>query len=225
MELTDSTVNILKNYATINPNIVVDEGNTLKTISVARNVLSQVTVTETFPQGFGIYDLNEFLSVLSLVDSPNLTFESDYVVVGDATGRSRVKYFFSDPEMLTSSGKDINMPETEIKFTLDSDTLNRVKRAAAALGHDEVSIRPSNGAISISVVDTKNATSNAFSIDVEGTYPEGVDFNFILNVNNVKVINEDFDVEISSKLISHFSSKQSTIEYFIALEKSSTYGA
>lgn len=225
MELTDSTLQVLKNYATINPNIVVTEGSVIKTISVARNVLSTAQLNEEFPQGFGIYDLNEFLNVLSLVDSPRLRFEKDYVVVGDSTGRSSVKYFFSDPEMLTSPGKDINMPESEVKFTLDTDTLSKVKRAAAALGHDEISITPTTGAIRLSVVDTKDSTSNAFSIDVEGDYPEGVDFNFILNVGNLKVINEDFEVEISSKLISHFTSKQSAIEYYIALEKTSTYGA
>lgn len=225
MELTDSTLQVLKNYATINPNIVVTEGSVIKTISVARNVLSKAQLNEEFPQGFGIYDLNEFLNVLSLVDSPRLKFEKNYVIVGDTTGRSSVKYHFSDPEMLTSPGKDINMPEPEVKFTLDTDTLGRVKRAAAALGHDEISITPITGAIRLSVVDSKDATSNAFSIDVEGTYPEGVDFNFTMNVGNLKVINEDFEVGISSKLISQFISKQSAIEYYIALEKSSTYGA
>jgi len=224
MELSDTTLNVLKNYSTINPNIVITEGSTVKTISVARNVLSKAELPEEFPASFGIYDLTEFLNVLSLVDSPRLKFEKDYVVVGDSTGRSSVKYFFSDPEMLTSPGKDINMPDAEVKFTLDTDTLGKVKRAAAALGHDEISISPTTGAVRLSVIDSKDTTSNAFSIDVEGTYPDGVDFNFIMNVGNLKVVNEDFDVGISSKLISQFTSKQSSIEYFIALEKSSTYG-
>ena len=117
------------------------------------------------------------------------------------------------------------MPDSEVKFTLDSDTLAKVKKAASVLGHDMISIKPTTGAIRLSVVDPKDTTSNAFAIDVEGDYPEGVDFDFIINVNNVKVVNEDFEVEISSKLISHFTSKQSTTEYFIALEKASTYGA
>lgn len=225
MELTDKTLRVLQNFATINPNLVFSEGNTLKTISVARNVLSSTTVDETFPQQFGIYDLNEFLNVLNLVDKPNLKFESDYVVVSDNTGRSNVKYFYSDVDMLTSPGKDIVMPEAEVNFVIDTDTLNRIKKAAAVLGHAEVSITSSNGAVTLSVIDSKDSTSNAFSIDVEGDYPEGVDFNFVLNVNNIKVVNEDFAVSISSKLISRWKSQQSAIEYFIALEKSSTYGA
>ena len=76
----------------------------------------------------------------------------------------------------------------------------------------------------MTVVDNEDATSNSFFSLVEGEFQEGVDFNFVLNVNNLKVVNEDFDVGISSKLISNFKSKQSEIEYFIALEKSSTFG-
>jgi hypothetical protein len=225
MQLSDRTMLVLKNYATINPNIVINEGKVLNTVSVARNVFSKTSIEESFPVGFGIYDLNEFLGVLSLVDKPNLKFEKDYVVVGDSTGRSRIKYFFSDPDLLTAPSKDIIMPESEVKFTLDNDTLNRIKRAAQTLGHTQISITPSNGAIQISVVDSKDSTCNTFSIDVDGSYPAGVDFNLILNVSNLKIVNEDFDVSISKKLITRFSSKQSEIEYFIALEKSSTYGA
>jgi hypothetical protein len=225
MELTDKTLEVLRNYATINPNLVFSEGNTLKTISVARNVLSQTTVEESFPQSFGIYDLNEFLSVLSLVNKPRLKFETDYVVVGDSTGRSEVKYFYSDPDMLTSPAQDIVMPEAEVKFVIDTDTLNRVRKASAALGHNEMTITPTTGAIRLTIVDPKDSTSNAFSIDVEGEYPEDVDFNFVVNVNNIKVVNEDFTVSVSKKLISQWKSQQSAIEYFIAFEKSSTYGA
>ena len=59
---------------------------------------------------------------------------------------------------------------------------------------------------------------------MDGSYEDGVDFNFVLNVNNLKIVNEDFEVNISKKLISQFKSVQSDIEYFIALEKSSTFG-
>ena len=182
MELTDKTLKVLQNYATINPNLVFTQGSTLKTISVARNVLSTTTVNEDYPQDFGIYDLNEFLNVLSLVDKPNLKFEKDFVTVYDNTGRSNVKYFYSDTDMLTSPGKDIVMPESEVNFVIDNDTLNRVKKAAGVLGHSEISITPSGGSINLAVVDSKDSTSNAFSIDVEGDYPEGVSFNFIIKL-------------------------------------------
>ena len=223
MELSENTLQILKNYAGINSNIVFNEGNNIQTISEAKNVLSAASTVEDFPQNFGIYDLNEFLNVLGLVDVPNLSFEKDYVLISDSSGRSKVKYFFSDPDMLTSPSKKIVMPQCEVQFTLDANTLSRIKRAAAALGHDEVSIVPGNGALTLSVVDSKNAPSNTFSIDIAGDFPEDP-FNFVISISNLKIIPGDYHVAISSKLISEFSNNELGVSYWIALEKSSTYG-
>lgn len=223
MELSENTLQILKNYAGINSNIVFNEGNSIQTISEAKNVLSAASTVEDFPQDFGIYDLNEFLNVLGLVDVPNLSFEKDYVLISDSSGRSKVKYFFSDPDMLTSPSKKIVMPQCEVQFTLDANTLSRIKRAAAALGHDEVSITPGNGHLTLSVVDSKNATSNTFAIDIAGNYPEDP-FNFVISISNLKIIPGDYHVAISSKLISEFSNNELGVSYWIALEKSSTYG-
>jgi len=225
MELSNRTVDILRNYASINENIVIESGNTIKTMSPARNLVSRAEIEETFPQGFGIYDLPEFLSVLGLVDRPQITFSDSHCTVSDGSGLSSVKYFYSDPDMLSAPKKDITMPECEVKFILNNDTLTKVKRAASALGHEDISIRPSGGAIEISVVDSKDKTGNTFAITVEGTYPEDVDFNYIMNVNNLKLIGEDYEVAISSKLISNLKSLNSSLEYFIALEKTSKYGA
>ena len=223
MELSENTLQILKNYAGINSNIVFNEGNNIQTISEAKNVLSAASTVEDFPQDFGIYDLNEFLNVLGLVDVPNLSFEKDYVLISDSSGRSKVKYFFSDPDMLTSPSKKIVMPKCEVQFNLDANTLSRIKRAAAALGHDEVSITPGNGHLTLSVVDSKNATSNTFAIDIAGNYPEDP-FNFVISISNLKIIPGDYHVAISSKLISEFSNNELGVSYWIALEKSSTYG-
>ena len=223
MELSENTLSILKNYAGINSNIVFNEGNSIQTISEAKNVLSAASTVEDFPQDFGIYDLNEFLNVLGLVDVPNLSFEKDYVLISDSSGRSKVKYFFSDPDMLTSPSKKIVMPQCEVQFNLDANTLSRIKRAAAALGHDEVSITPGNGHLTLSVVDSKNATSNTFAIDIAGNYPADP-FNFVISISNLKIIPGDYHVAISSKLISEFSNNELGVSYWIALEKSSTYG-
>ena len=94
MELSDRTLSVLKNYSNINPNIVISEGNTIKTMAVARNVVSSATVDETFPKSFGIYDLNEFLNVLGLVERPNISFSEDYATITDGSGLSSIRYFF-----------------------------------------------------------------------------------------------------------------------------------
>jgi len=224
MELSENTLSVLKNFSGINQNILVRSGSTIKTISEARNVLATAHVTEEFSQDFGVYDLNEFIGVLGLVDQPRLKFDNEYVTVGDSTGRSKVKYFFSAEENLTVPSKDLKMPEADVSFVLTNETLSKLKRAATTLGHDEVSITGKDGVLSLSVIDSNNATSNAFSIDVEGTFKDDIKFNFILSISNLKILPGDYEVDISSKLITQFKNKEVNVTYWIALEKSSTFG-
>ena len=223
MELSDKTLAVLKNYSTINSNLVIRPGSTLSTISEAKNVLASVDVEENFEIGFGVYDLGEFLGVLSLVDRPNLDFKADHVIVSDSTGRSKVKYFYSDPDMLTTTNKSVTMPSTDVAFSLDLDTLNRIKRAANTLGHNEVFITGKDGVIVLTVKSETNTTANAYSIEVAGTFPDH-GFQFILSIANLKLMAGDYDVAISSKLISQFISQETGMSYFIALEKTSTFG-
>jgi len=224
MQLTETTMAVLKNFATIQPNVILNEGNTVKTIAEAKNVMSVAVLDQSFDKTVGIYNLDEFLNVLSLVDTPELTFGDDFVTVSDATGRSKVKYFYSDVGILTSPAKDIPMPEAEVKFTLDEVTLGRIRRAASALGHEKMTITATEGGIKICVVDHTDSTSNAFEITVAGTC-DSEDFTFVMNISNMKLIAGDYDVEVSSRLISKFTNKGTDVSYFIALEKSSTYGA
>ena len=224
MELSENTLNVLKNFSGINPNMMIRSGNTIKTISEARTVLSTAVVDAEFPKDFGIYDLNEFMGVLGLVDTPNLKFEDDYVIVNDSTGRSKVKYFYSSEDTLTTPQKDITMPEANVKFKLDNETLSKLKRASSTLGHSEISISGKDGVLSLSVVDSQNKTSNVFSIDVSGEFDNDAEFNFILSTNNLKILPGDYDVEISSKLISQFKHTSLDVKYWIALEKTSTFG-
>ena len=161
---------------------------------------------------------------MSLVDQPNLNFTDESVTISDQSGRSKVRYFFSPEETLTSPQKDINMPECEVQFDLDANTLTKLRNAASTLGHNEVSVTPGDGVLVLSVVDNENATSNAYSIDVPYSNKTDQDFKFVLNISNLKIIQGDYEVSISSKLISEFRNKEVNVKYWIALEKTSTFG-
>ena len=228
MQLTELTTQMLKNYSGINSNMVIHSGNKISTMSEARNILSSCTVDMTFEQTIGLYDLNEFLGVVGLVDEPHLTFEEKMVNIGDSTGRSKIQYYLTDIDHLTSPDtamidKANSMNDFEVKFTLDNETLNKIRRAASTLGHETISITGSSGAIKLTVCDPENKTSNTFSIEVAGEY-ESEDFNFLMNINNVKIVGGDYNVGVSSKLLSSFKHTESDIQYWIALEKASTYG-
>jgi len=45
-----------------------------------------------------------------------------------------------------------------------------------------------------------------------------------MNISNLKLLDGDYDVQISSKLISKWINKSKPVTYYIALEKSSTFG-
>tara|TARA_Y100000389_G_scaffold119179_1_gene116343 strand:- start:4814 stop:5491 length:678 start_codon:yes stop_codon:yes gene_type:complete len=224
MRLTKSTIQILSNFASINSNIVIDQGNTIRTISEAKNILAKATVEETFDSEFGVYDLNEFLGVLKLVDNPNLNFQDDFVIISDESGLTNIKYFFSDTEMLTKAGKDVRMPEGDVKLDLSEDILQKLRSAAGALGHSEMLIQGiDNGLAKVTVTTSDNSTANTFSIEIPATSDVHT-YKFVYNINNLKMLSGDYEVEISSKLISKLTNKLNGLQYWIALEKSSTYG-
>ena len=223
MELNENVLQVLRNFATINQNILIKAGNEIRTISEARNVLAKATVDVEFPSQFAIYDLNQFISVLSLVDKPNLEFTENNVVIKDGSGLSSVKYFFSSPDTITTSEKDITMPEAEVKFTLDEKTASKLRSASSALGYRDLIITGANNSINLSVSENDNSTANSYSADVSGSY-QSDNFKFILNIENLKIIPGDYDVSISSKFISNFKHKEKDVQYWIALEKTSSYG-
>ena len=225
MELSENTLNVLRNFSGINSNIMIKSGSNIKTMSETKTVVATADVSEQFVKSFGIYNLNEFIGVMGLVDTPNLKFEDDFVIVSDSSGRSNVKYFYAAEDTLTTATKDVNMPEADVKFTFDNDTLNKLKKAAATLGHNELSIKAKDGVLSLSVFEKQNATSNGFSIDIDGEFKQDAVFNFVIDISNLKLLPGDYEVEISSKLITQFKNKEIPLTYWIALEKSSTYGA
>lgn len=223
MELSVETEALLTNFAGINQNMLFTEGSTIKTMSEARNVLASGNISEDIPKEFGIYDLNEFLRAIAIVNpSPNIKFEDDNVLLKDSSGRLKIKYFYSSKETLTYPEKDITMPTSDVSFVLENETFKKIKNATNAFGHSEMSISGTQDLLTLSVADSQNATSNKFSIDVPGTASSS-NFNFIMNISNMKIIPGDYDVNISSKLISNFKHKHLNVQYWIALEKTSTF--
>jgi len=215
MKLSESTISILKNFASINQSILVRKGNKLRTISVMKNILAEAEVEETFQKDFAIYDLNQFLNGLSLHQDPELDFSNDtHVVIRE--GKRRVKYFFADPEVIVSPPeKEISLPSRDICFQLEHSQLDKLKKAAAVYQLNDLSVIGDAGVIRLVVRDKKNDTSNEYSIIVGETDQEFV-YNF--KVENLKIIPTNYDVVISSKLLSQFTNERYNINYYIALE-------
>ena len=220
MKLSDNALAILKNFAGINNSILVKEGNKLRTISVAKNILAEAEIKEEFPRDFAIYDLNQFLNGLSLHQDPDLDFQQDtYLSIKE--GKRRVKYFFADPNVIIAPPeKDITLPTQDVCFQMDSVTLEKLTKAAAVYQLPDFSVIGEAGVIKLVVRDKKNDTSNEYAIVVGETDAE---FTFNFKVENIKIIPGAYDVVVSSKLLSQFTNTQHNLKYYIALEPDSTF--
>lgn len=218
MQLSKRTIEVLKNYATINQSIVVAAGKKLSTMAVARNILSESDVEETFPVEFSIYNLNEFLAAVSLFEDPELEFSEKWANIREkGTKRGGIKYFFSNKALIVHPTKSIKMPdEIDVEFVLTEATLNKISRAAGVLGVSDIAVVGDNQGISLIVQDRKNDSSNDFEIQVsDAPVPS---FKHYFKQENWKFIPGDYNVQISAKGISLFKSSTGSIQYAVALE-------
>ena len=220
MKLSDKTISLLKNFSTINQSILFKKGTKLSTISVMKNILAEATIEEELPKDFGIYDLGQFLNGLSLHHNPDLDFQDDsYVVIKE--GRSRSKYFFADSNcIVTPPEKTLTLPDETVSFDLSTDQLDKLLKAAAIYQLSDLSVVGGDGVVKVLVRDKKNETSNDFSIVVGET--DGT-FSFNFKVENIKILPGNYNVVVSQKLLSRFTSKNQDLTYYIALEPDSTF--
>lgn len=221
MKLSDNTLTLLKNFAGINQSILVKQGNKLRTISIAKNILAEAEITEEFPREFAVYDLNQFLNGLSLHQDPDLDFTEDsYITIRE--GKRRVKYFYADPNVIISPPeKEIKLPSEDVCFQLETGSLEKLVKAAAVYQLPDISAIGDAGVIRLVVRDKKNDTSNEYSI-VVGETDEQFTFNF--KVENIsKIVSGAYNVVVSRKLLSQFTNTKHNLSYWIALEPDSTF--
>ena len=222
MKLSKNTLKILENFKDINQSILFKQGNRLRTISVMKNILAEVTIDEELPQDFGIYDLSQFLNGIgNLYHDPELDFVNDgHVVIKE--GKMRSKYFFADPNVIiTPPEKPITLPSEDVTFTVSTDQLDKLLKAAAIYQLSDLSVVGEAGVVKVVVRDKKNDTSNSFSITVGETDKE---FSFNFKVENIKILPGTYEVVVSQKLLSRFVNADRDLTYYIALEPDSTFG-
>ena len=224
MKLSKHTINMLKNFSDINMSIEIKEGNILRTVSVQKNILAQAELEDSFPQDFAIYELNRFLGAVSLFDDPEFRFNGKSANIG--TTRHSVDYVYCDPSMIvTPPENNITFPEPEVKFVLSQDALSQIMKASNVLGTPEIAIEGGphpNDVIRLKALDVNNDSTDTFKIVLDERSDNK--FMFVFKTENMKMIPGNYDVEISSKGISHFTLQGQKLEYWIATESTSNFG-
>ena len=223
MKICEETLSVLKNFAGINQSLFFKSGNLLRTIAPQKNILAQAKISENLPKDFGIYDLNQFLGLESLFECPDFKFNDNYLIISENDRKSR--YTYTDKEMIIiPPEKNINLPSEDVKFFLAADQYKSILDAANQLQLPEIVVRTISGGsglnvIEIAATDVKDTTSNEYSLKT--TVTTNATFNFIFRTDNMKFMQDDYNVTIASGGISHF--KGGIVQYWVATESGSVY--
>lgn len=222
MKISTQTLSILKNFASINGNILVRAGSTLSTISPQKNILASAVVAENFPSSFAIYDLGQFLGAISLFEDPDFNFTDKYVTI--SSGARSIRYWFAEPSMIIAAPeKKLSLPTEDVVFDASATAIQEVLKAASVLQAPEIAV-VSDGETNTQLVATnvKNDTSNEYHVDVGQVNTNK--FRMVFKSENLKLIGGDYKVSISSKGMGRFHNEKAGLEYFIATEASSKFG-
>ena len=226
MKLSSNTVTILKNFAAINQGIFFKQGKVLKTVSSQKNILAEVVLDQEIPKNFGVYDLNNFLSVVTLhKDDPSFEFDDKHVVIVGNNGRSKIKYRFCEPTMIViPPDKQLSMPTAEIQFVLDQRDFDWTMRAASILSSPQIAIESDGEKVSIVTLDLQNDSAHTDSLTLDGVDPNGVKYRMVFKTENLmKLLMGTYDVSISSKGIAHFRNKEIDLQYWVSTETGSSF--
>jgi hypothetical protein len=222
MKLSNETLSILKNFGAINPGILFKKGKKLRTVSSQRNILAEVDLTDEIPAEFGVYDLNNFLSILSLhKDDPSFEFDDKQIIISGNKGRSKIKYRFCAPNMIvTPPEKAITMPDPEIKFSLSSEDFEWILRVASVLGSPHIAVESDGKKVNIVTFDGTNDSASTESLEIADG--DGSSYKILFKTENItKMMNGSYDVLISSKGIGYFKHQTINLQYWISTETGS----
>lgn len=218
MKISKATTDILRNFASINQNILIKSGNVLSTRTVAKNLFATATVDTEFPQDFGIYNLSTFLGVLSLFSDPDIELSEHSMIISQ--GKNQVQYSFAAPEVLDFPDKAITMPAVDAEFDLTEENLKSLLKAGAVLSSTDLCISGDGSSISCTTIDPSNPSANTFSVEV-GTTDKT--FKAYIKLENLKLPTGAYHVSLSSKKITRFENKAITYSMYIANTKDSTW--
>jgi hypothetical protein len=215
MKLSNETLTLLKNFASINQGIEFKKGTTLKTMSQGKTVLAKATIKDDFPQDFCIYDLNQFLSVHSLFAEAELDFDEKHVLF--KSGKRKTKYRMTERGMIvTAPDKELTLPSVDISFSLSKEDYADLLKGAAVLQSPQIAVESDGDKVKLTTFNAKDDAAHTNSIDVcDG---DGKKYKMVFLTENLKMIPGAYDVEISGKGLATFKNKNVDIQYWVATE-------
>lgn len=219
MKISNETLDILKNFASINRSIRIEPGNVIRTISPMKTSYAQAQVTEDFPIKACIYDLSQFIQVVGLFDEPDFQFEENHLTVNEDL--NKVKYAYADESLIKVPEKEVKMPSVDVEFTITSSNMNKVMKALGVLGLEEVVIESDGSNVFVSAANMKNDSSNTYKTNVGESDKS---FKVVFKAENLRLMGgKDYTISVAFAGIAKFASNDGVLTYYVPCEKSSSY--
>ncbi len=230
MKLTNGTHEVLASFATVNPSLLIPEGNIVRTIDAGQTMVGRATLANNFETQMAIYDLPNFIQVVKLFKDADISLNDDFAIIS-APDAGKVKYIFAHPNVINSPTEDVKFPESDITFLLTSSMLDRISKAANTMVLNHLVISPDDeGGINLRVANHDNPTSNDYNVKVSADLKTDDDFQAVFHFERLqKLIPMDYQVSISRKLISEFKGIKTAghdyeVSYHVALAAESEMG-
>jgi hypothetical protein len=217
MKFSAQTIQILKNFATINQNIMLRPGSELATISTGKNIFATATIAEEIPIEVPIYDLTNLLALLSLTQEPEIDFgEKSLIISKDG---ATFEYYYSSPDIIVAPPQKKIVVDEHFTFTLAKDDITTILKAAAVMSAPTLSFVTKGGKVFVTVGDPKTKSSNSYKKQIGESEHE---FDVQIGVEMIKVIPENYTVALSKKKFIHFRNDERGLKYWLAAGPQST---
>lgn len=215
MKLSENTLSVLKNFSTINSGVVLRTGRTQKTISPEKSILVEATLEDNIPSDFGIYDLNQFLGNVTTLKNPDLKFTNESVTLDD--GEFSLTYLSCSPNLIISPPeKELALKTIDVSFSLTNAVLQKLLKVATTNNLPNLTVVGKDGELRLKIHEKANDTSNHGSVKI-GDYA-GKDFAASFKTDNMKLLPDDYNVELQNGAFAKFTNVPGTLKYFVALE-------
>ena len=218
MKISNDTLSVLKNFAAVNTNLLVRQGNTLSTISTGKNIFARATVAETFDREFAIYDLNSLLGLLTLMEDTEVSFGDESITV--SKDRSLFEYYYADPEIIVGAPEKQIEVDDYFSFDLSSEDLNMIQKAAGITAAPMLSIVGDGSNVTLTVGDPSTPKSNSFKQTITETDKT---FKAHLQIENLKVLPGSYCVTLSERKFMYLENTSTDVKYWLALHQSSEF--
>ena len=217
MKLSENTIKILKNYATINTNARFEAGNTLRVLSSAKDIFSVAKIEEEIPRAFSVYNLNLLLSQLYITGEPaEIEFDEKNLILDN--GFNKIRFFYTSDDMFEHPPLKEVVLTPVYSFELPEAHLNFIQKTASTVVAPTLSISCDGKEVSLKNYDRRNDTAGD-ATRIVGEFDQ--EFNVYVNVENLKLIQTDYTVTIGKNssgksTVVNFKAKNQEIEYWIA---------